>query len=428
MARFEFRLPDLGEGVHEGEVVAWHVAVGDRVREHDPMLEVMTDKSTVAIGAPCDGIVTALHAEVGAVARAGEILVTFESASDRGASDPTPPPAPIPSTPASLQSTPVASAVGDLRESLPAAEYFAHRDPTAPVEDYFEPKPLAAPSTRGLARDLEVDLRRVRPAGPDRRVTDEDVRAHHERFGHPLPRPGGDPDDRRVPFVGLRRKIAARMQHAVTTAAHFTFVEECDVSRLVALREQLRPEAERRGLPLHFLPFVARAVALALGRHPALNAALDVETNELVYRGAVHLGIATATPSGLVVPVVRDARRLSIFELAREIERVSRLAREGRARPSELSGSTFTLTSLGKHGGLFATPVLNMPEVGILGIHQIKRKPVVRGERIEIGDVMLLSLTCDHRFVDGHVGAAFAYDVIARLEDPESLLGAAEEP
>ena len=216
--------------------------------------------------------------------------------------------------------------------------------------------------------------------------------------------------------------MAARMQQSKNTAAHFTFVEECDVSRLKDVRNRLRPVAEERGVKLTFLPFIAKAVIAALKKHPILNSALDESTNELVYRQSVHLGIAAATDKGLMVPVIRDADQRSILEIATEIARLGEGARAGSLSTDELSGSTFTITSLGKQGGLFATPILNFPEVGILGVHQIKKKPVVRDDEIVIGEVMLLSLSFDHRIVDGHVGAAFAYDIIAYLEEPGRLL------
>jgi pyruvate dehydrogenase E2 component (dihydrolipoamide acetyltransferase) len=225
----------------------------------------------------------------------------------------------------------------------------------------------------------------------------------------------------RAPFVGVRRKIAERMQASKQTAAHFTFVEECDVGRLSELRERLRPQASAAGVKLTFLPFIVKAVVAALKKHPVLNSALDESTNELVTRRYYHIGIAASTDQGLMVPVVKDADRRSVLDIAREIDRLGSAAKEGKIAPQDLSGSTFTITSLGKQGGLFATPILNMPEVGILGVHQIKQKPVVRDGAIEIGEIMLLSLSFDHRIVDGHVGAAFAYDVIGYLEDPDRL-------
>jgi pyruvate dehydrogenase E2 component (dihydrolipoamide acetyltransferase) len=227
--------------------------------------------------------------------------------------------------------------------------------------------------------------------------------------------------EERKPFVGMRRKIAERLQASKNTAAHFTFVEECDVAKLKELRARLRPAAEKAGVKLTFLPFIVKAVVAALKKHPVLNSALDETTNELVYRKYFHIGIAASTDQGLMVPVLKDADRKSILEIAAEIDRLGSAARSGSIQSADLSGSTFTVTSLGAQGGLFATPVLNFPEVGILGVHQIKQKPVVRDGQIVIGEIMLLSLSFDHRIVDGHVGAAFAYDIIAYLEDPDRL-------
>jgi pyruvate dehydrogenase E2 component (dihydrolipoamide acetyltransferase) len=224
--------------------------------------------------------------------------------------------------------------------------------------------------------------------------------------------------DTRVPFVGLRRRIAERMREAKQTAAHFTFVEECDASRLIALRERLKPTAAERGVELTYLSFVIKAVCAALKHHPMLNASLDDGQKELVLHGACHIGIAAATDQGLLVPVIRDADTRDLWSLAHEVERLGAAARAGQLTAAELSGATFTITSLGKRGGLLATPVLNLPNVGILGVHRIKEKPVVRDGQIVVGHIMLLSLSLDHRIVDGHVGAAFAYDVIDHLEEP----------
>jgi pyruvate dehydrogenase E2 component (dihydrolipoamide acetyltransferase) len=211
------------------------------------------------------------------------------------------------------------------------------------------------------------------------------------------------------------------MQTAKNTAAHFTFVEECDVGRLKQLRGRMKPAADAAGVKLTFLPFIVKAVVAALKKHPVLNSALDESTNELVTRRYIHIGIAASTDNGLMVPVVKDADRKSILDIAREIDRLGNAAKSGQIASADLTGSTFTITSLGTQGGLFATPILNHPEVGILGVHQIKKKPVVRDDQIVIGEVMLLSLSFDHRIVDGHVGAAFAYDIIGFLENPEAL-------
>jgi len=428
MARLDFKLPDVGEGVTEGEIVQWFVAVGDTVAEDDPMVEVMTDKATVTIGAPCEGRVERICFEVGAIAQVGQVILTLESelASNVDA--------------AQRSSRPPATAVGKIRDQVPGAGLFQveaggeteglgtrpvprpgteSRDRGAGAEigtAYFDAKPLATPATRRLAEALAVDLRRVRPGGAEGRVTADDVRAFvaEDRTDTTL--------EERRPIRGMRRAIAERMHRSKTTAAHFTFVEECDASKLVELRRRVLPEAERRGVRLTYLPFIVKAVADALPRHPVLNAAVDARSNELVYKKYYNIGVATATEAGLMVPVVHHADRLSLFELGSRIESLARSARDGTIAPKDLRGSTFTVTSLGKRGGLLATPILNHPELGILGVHRIKEKPVVRDGAIVVGKVMLLSLSLDHRFVDGHVGAAFAYDVIETLENPERLL------
>ena len=237
----------------------------------------------------------------------------------------------------------------------------------------------------------------------------------------PAGQTGGAALEERVPFAGMRRKIATKMQQSTQTAAHFTFVEECDVSALKGLRARMKPAAEKQGVKLSFLPFIVKACVAALKKHPILNSALDESTNELVYRKYYNIGIAASTDAGLIVPVVKDCDRKSLLEIARDIERVATDAKNGKSKLEDLSGSTFTITSLGAQGGLFATPIINFPEVAILGVHQIKQKPVVRDGQIAIGEVMLLSLSFDHRIVDGHVGAAFAYDVIGYLENPDRL-------
>jgi len=448
MARLDFKLPDIGEGVTEGEIVEWFVRAGDAVKEDDPMVEVMTDKATVTIGAPCDGRVGELRFEIGSIARVGQVILTLEpsGATNVGRSQ--------------RSSRPPASAVGDIQDSLPGAGLFQRNEVTPPPGPgagsgnghgtgpgrrhssvrpaaaaqrrsvrtsepsvagiaYFEAKPLATPATRRLAKEMGVDLRRVRPTGDKGRVTHDDVRAAlrdhmaEDRPHHSL--------EERIPIVGMRRKIAERMAHAKSTAAHFTFVEECDASRLVEMRERLLPEAARRGVRLTYLPFIVKAVTEALHRHPVLNSAVDETSNELVYKKYYNIGMATATDAGLMVPVVHHADRLRLFELATEINRLSQSAKDGSLGPEDLRNSTFTITSLGKLSGLMATPILNHPEVGILGVHRIKERPVVRDGEIVVGKIMLLSLSFDHRIVDGHVGAAFAYDVIETLEQPERL-------
>ncbi|MCA9580211.1 MAG: 2-oxo acid dehydrogenase subunit E2 [Myxococcales bacterium] len=478
MTTFEFKLPDIGEGVMEGEVVEWLVKPGDAVKEDDPMVEVMTDKATVTIGAPRTGVIQTLCYPVGGVAKVGDVLVVIDMAAAGAKAAPTAGATKAAKTADSsmdADDSPVnkesaATAVGDIRDGLPGVGSF-HRSAEAQREKakgnghvgasgsrYYNPKPLATPSTRKLARSMDVDLKAVPPSGVGGRTTRRDVELFAAGAGAPasvstktpetsspttvvrdsqggaslasrsvtdtvtaIRAPRAEGLELRKPFVGIRRRIAERMQHAKNTAAHFTFVEECHVDGLLELRDRLRPRAAAAGVKLQFLPFIMKAVVAALKQHPILNSYLDEETNELVYRNYFHIGVAAATEQGLMVPVVRDADRRSLLDLAREIDRLGEGARSGTLAPQELSGSTFTITSLGKQGGLFATPVLNHPEVGILGVHQMKEKPVVRNGEIVIGNVMLLSLSFDHRIVDGHVGAAFAYDIVGFLEDPERL-------
>ncbi len=439
MARWEFKLPDIGEGITEGEIVGWLVKPGDAVKDDQPMVEVMTDKATVTITAPKAGTVVETRGKVGEIVPVHAVLVVFEleggepvqSAgwSNSGAANGA----------MSRDEGPAATAVGDLEESLPGlgASLAALAPSTA---RYFNEKPLATPATRKLARDSNIDLRRVPPTGPQGRVTKVDVESFMRSASAasaPSASPGAVPRlaetrsavrvpnaplQERIPFAGLRRRIAQKMALSKQTAAHFTFVEECDVTALKATRARLVGPAEAQGVKLSFLPFIVKATVAALKKHPLLNSVLDESTNELVFRKYFHIGIATATDAGLVVPVVKDADRKNILEIAREIERLAAEARAGQAKLDDLQGSTFTITSPGVQGGLFATPIINFPEVAILGVHRIKRKPIVRNEQIVIGDVMHLSLSFDHRIVDGLVGAAFAYEIIGYLEQPDRLM------
>lgn len=452
MARWEFKLPDIGEGVTEGEIVGWLVKPGDLVKEDQPMIEVMTDKATVTITAPKSGTVVETRGKVGEIVAVHSVLVVFEL---DGAATTAAAAAPAAAAPHANGSNghgvkddgPAATAVGDIKETLPGLGA-APRGAAVAQHAYFNEKPLATPATRKLARDMNVDLRQVPPSGPQGRVTKKDVEgftrspapargpapapthaptpAHALAPAHaPAPAPPthipAGPLEERVPFAGVRRKIAQKMAQSKHTAAHFTFVEECDVTALKALRARLKAPAEAAGVKLSFLPFIVKATVAALKKHPMLNTALDETTNELVFRRYFHIGIATATEAGLMVPVVKDADKKSVLDIARDIDRLANDARAGKVKLEDLQGSTFTITSLGTQGGLFATPIINFPEVAILGVHQMKQKPVVRDGQIVVGDVMLLSLSFDHRIVDGHVGAAFAYEIIGYLENPDRL-------
>ncbi len=426
MARWEFKLPDIGEGVTEGEIVKWLVHPGDRVTEDQPMVEVMTDKATVTITAPRAGTVVETHGRVGEIMKVHAVLLVFEL--DGALSPPREANGhALEVTRAPREDGPAATAVGDIRESLPGMATAAAAAP----HGYYNEKPLATPATRKLARDMNVDLRRVPPSGAQGRVTQKDVEGFSRIPAEPqrpaayapvAPPAAPASLETRVPVAGLRRRIAQHMAQSTRTAAHFTFVEECDVTELKAVRARLKSAAEAAGAKLSFLPFLVKAVVAALKKHPMLNATLDEASDEIVLHNYFHIGIATATEAGLIVPVVKDADKRTILGIAREIERLADDARAGKSKREDVHGSTFTITSLGTQGGLFATPIINYPEVAILGVHQMKQKPVVKNGQITIGDVMLLSLSFDHRVVDGHIGAAFAYEVIGLLQRPDLLL------
>jgi pyruvate dehydrogenase E2 component (dihydrolipoamide acetyltransferase) len=445
MAKFEFKLPDIGEGVAEGEIVNWLVNAGDDVAENQEMVEVMTDKATVTIGAPKAGKVTELKYKVGDTVPVGQVLIVFEtggaaSEASAPAAPPAAPPAPAAAPAAAPDASakfegPAASAAGDIRETLPGISTSAS---TAKSNDYYADKPLAAPATRKLARELGVDLRTVEPSGSAGRVTREDV----ERRANGAPAPAAAPApeaapaaakapaappsrqaaDERQPIRGLRKRIFENMARSKHTAAHFHYIDEVDVAAITALKDRAKPYAEKAGVKLTFLPFLVKAVVAALKRHPRLNSNIDEAAMELVLRKTYDIGIATSTEAGLMVPVVRGCDRLSILEIASEIDRVARAARDGKSQKEDLGGSSFTITSLGKLGGLMAPPIINYPEVGIMGVHAIKKKPVVRGDQIVIGEVMNLSFSFDHRIIDGDVGANFAQEIISYLQEPDRLV------
>ena len=398
---YEFRLPDIGEGIAEGEVVRWLVKEGDVLQEDQPMVEIMTDKATVEIPSPRAGRVAKLMFAEGQVCPVGKVLIAIEVA-DTIAGD-------------SIAAAALASV-----EVAPAAST-GERAPRNNGVNARDAGVLATPATRKLARDVDVDIRDVSGTGPGGRITSDDVRAHAGAPAAAVRAPAAEGGDTRIPFRGLRRKIAERMVHSKHTAAHFTYVEEIDCTDLVALRERANARLAAQGIKLSFLPFIVKATAAALVKFPQLNATLDDAGGEIIQWAHRHIGLATATEAGLIVPVVRDADRLSILDLAREIERLAELTRAGKAAREDLSGSTFTITSLGALGGVLATPIINHPEVAILGVHKIMRRPAVRDDSIVIRELMNLSISVDHRVVDGYDAARFVAEIKATLETPGPL-------
>jgi pyruvate dehydrogenase E2 component (dihydrolipoamide acetyltransferase) len=440
----EFKLPEIGEGVIEGEIVQWLVAPGQSFARNDAVVEVMTDKATVEIPAPFDGTMQEHRAAEGDVCAVGSVIAIVSVGGTAAPMATAPGPSAAPQ-PASLVATSAVSSMGRTDEKIPAT-----------------------PAARALAREHDIDLSRV-PIDERGRITKRDVVAAREGglsspaavaavpvatrapaatitapaatitasaakpaavpvaaakpVSVPARIPVAERTDETIPFRGMRRRIAEGMVRSYTTAVHYTYVEQIDVTRLVALREQAKQAAKQQGVSLSYLPFIVKAVCHALRRYPIVNAELDEANGRIILKKRYHIGVAAATEQGLMVPVVHDADTLSLLDLAREIARLGEGAKTGKLSRDELSGSTFSITSLGTIGGVLATPILNYPEVGILGVHAIRKVPVVTDDdTIGIGHIMNLSVSLDHRVVDGFEGASFLQEVRRFLEDPTLLL------
>jgi 2-oxoisovalerate dehydrogenase E2 component (dihydrolipoyl transacylase) len=480
MARFEFKLPDIGEGIAEAEIVAWHVAVGDAVREDQQLADMMTDKATVEMESPVAGKVMELAGEVGDQIPIGSVLVVIETEGEGAAAPERHDEVALadglveetPELEAAIPSTGEDRRGGDRREgedrrSEPREAPDRRRgdrretqesvrpepvegpsssssgggkgerfdkltpsgggaEPTTPGEAQgFNPQPdppkvLASPAVRARARDLGIDLGQVKFAGDRIRHADLDAWLLYQGGG--VARSGGQRrQDETVKVVGLRRKIAENMAEAKRRIPHFTLVEEYDVTALEQTRAMMN--ADRGGNPkLTLLPYLITAMARTLADYPQLNTRYDDDENLLHRSGAVHMGMATQTPNGLMVPVIRNADRLSIWDIAREILRLSEAARTGKASREELSGSTITISSLGPMGGIASTPVINRPEVAILAVNKVEEKVVPVDGELEIRKRMNLSLSCDHRVVDGWDAANFMQDLKKLIESPLKLL------
>ncbi|NJD63000.1 MAG: 2-oxo acid dehydrogenase subunit E2 [Deltaproteobacteria bacterium] len=386
---FELRLPDVGEGVAEGEIVRWLVPEGASVQEDDLLVEVLTDKANVEIPSPVSGVLARILAQPGRIVKVGEAIALIEV---DGA---------VPEPPAAEKKE--GTAAEHAERGIPG-EALSPRAQAGEV--------LATPVVRKLARDLGVDLSKVAGSGTAGRVTEEDVRAAAAGVAPA----GTNPLEERIPFRGKRRAAAKKMVLSKTTIPHALLVDEVDATNLLAMRGTLREIGTREGVKITILPFVVQAVVTALRIHPALNASLDEEREEILLKKEYHIGIAVDAEDGLVVPVLRNAGEKTIVELSREIDRLSGAARAGKLSPSDLGGGTFTVTSIGSIGGLFSYPVIHTPEAAILGVHKIVRRPVVRGNEIVARDMMYLSLSFDHRLIDGGAATRFMNDVILQIE------------
>ncbi|HEY8950186.1 MAG TPA: dihydrolipoamide acetyltransferase family protein [Rhizomicrobium sp.] len=429
MGKYVFKLPDVGEGTAEAEIVAWHVKVGDTIHEDQNMVDVMTDKATVEMTSPVAGKVIALHGEPGAMAPVGAPLVELEveGAGNVKANGAVPEPkkteAPKPAPKAEAKPEPKKE---DVKPAATAPAMHATAKPAFATRSEGD-KPLASPAVRQRARDMGIELQFVPGSGPAGRIGHEDLDAYIQSGGKGLgARSGGSAYVQRdgvdeVKVIGLRRKIAESMQNSKRRIPHFAYVEEIDMTELESLRAHLNKTKRADQPKLNVLPFIMRALVKVLPQYPQINARFDDDAGVVHRYHAVHIGIATQTANGLIVPVVKHAEARDVWDSALEVARVSTAARENKAGKDELTGSTITITSLGTLGGVATTPVINYPEVGIIGPNAIIERPVVRDGAIVIRKMMNLSSSFDHRVVDGYDAAEFIQKIKALLEHPATL-------
>jgi pyruvate dehydrogenase E2 component (dihydrolipoamide acetyltransferase) len=420
---FEFKFPDIGEGLTEGEIVRWLVKEGDGIKEGQPLVEVETDKALAEIPSPRTGVVLKIMAKEKEVVKVGQVIVVIGEKGEAVAAAPPKPSAPPPK-PKSV------GVVGELEEAPEEAAAVAAK--VAPMKPVFVSEhALATPAVRALARELGVDINKVQGTGSEGRVLEKDVRQLAEGKTKPVEEMKKPAKVKkydlygyveRIPLRGVRRSIAKAMVKSKYTAPHVSAMDEADVTELWQIREKEKKVAESKGIKLTILPFVIKAVIAGLTEHPYLNATLDDDSEEIILKKYFNIGLATDTPEGLMVPVVKLAKEKSIFELAQESAQLAEKARNRTIDLADLKGGTFTITNYGAVRGIYGTPIINYPEVAILGIGKIQEKPVVRNEKVVIRRILPLSLSFDHRVVDGAEAARFLNTVITRLEDPDLIL------
>jgi pyruvate dehydrogenase E2 component (dihydrolipoamide acetyltransferase) len=413
---YEFKFPDIGEGLTEGEIVRWLVKEGDEIKEGQPLVEVETDKALAEIPSPKTGVILKILAKEKEVVKVGQVIVVF---GEKGETLAAPPPRP--------KSVGVVGELEEAPEETPAVK--AKPEPARPV--LVSEHVLATPAVRSLARELGVDISRVKGSGPEGRVLEKDVRQLAEGKEKPVEEVKKPVKVKkydlygyveRIPLRGVRRSIAKAMVKSKYTAPHVTAMDDADVTELWQIREKEKKVAESKGIKLTILPFIIKAVVAGLTEHPYLNATLDDENEEIILKKYFNIGLATDTPEGLMVPVVKNVKDKSIFELAQELIQLSEKARNRTIDLADLKGGTFTITNYGAVRGIYGTPVINHPEVAILGIGKIQEMPVVREGKVVVRRILPLSLSFDHRVVDGAEAARFLDTVIARLEDPDLIL------
>jgi pyruvate dehydrogenase E2 component (dihydrolipoamide acetyltransferase) len=431
----EFRLPEIGEGVVEGEIVRWHKQPGDPIEANEALVEVMTDKATIEVPSPIAGTLREILAQVGDICAVDQVIAAIAPAGAVVRAPEAPAPStPAPSTGGSVLATPAARALAresgidlaslpvdergritksDVLRAKDTTELYAGTGAKGPV-----PEARSVPVAEVAAAYVKAAEARPAPAKPEPAARPAPAR--------PAPPPRAATaaaGDEEIPFRGMRRRIAEGMVRSYTTAVHYTYVEQVNVTRLVKLRAEAKAVAAEQGVSLTFLPFIVKAVVHALKKYPIVNAELDEAGGRILVKKRYNIGVAAATDQGLMVPVVHGADRMSILELGREIARLGEAARTGGATREELTGGTFTISSLGQIGGVLATPIINYPEVGILGVHAIRKVPIVDDrDNIVVGHLMNLSVSLDHRVVDGFEGANFLQEVRRYLEDPNLLL------
>lgn len=413
---FEFKFPDIGEGLTEGEIVRWLVKEGDEVKEGQPLVEVETDKALAEIPSPKTGVILKILAREKEIVKVGQVIVIFGEKGESLAVPPTKP-----------KSVGVVGELEEAPEEPTVSE--AKVEPVIPA--FVSEHALATPAVRGLAKELGVDINKVKGSGLEGRVLEKDIRQFAESKEKP-PEPEkkitkvkkydlyGYVD--RIPLRGVRRSIAKAMVRSKYTAPHVTAMDEADVTALWKIREKEKKAAEKKGVKLTILPFIIKAVIAGLIEHPYLNASLDDENEEIILKKYFNIGVATDTPEGLMVPVVKNVKDKSILQIAQELTQLVEKARNRTIDLADLKGGTFTISNYGALGGIFATPIINYPEVAILGVGKIRETPVVKNGKLVVRKILSLALSFDHRVVDGAEGARFLNTVIARLEDPDLIL------
>ena len=416
---YEFKLPDLGEGLTEGEIVKWLVKVGDSIEEGQAFVQVETDKAVIEIPSPRKGVVLQILAAEGGTVQVGQVILVIGEAGEK--IEPAVEPREV-GKPASV------GVVGELEEAVEEVE---KRVPEkAPETPGVTVEVLATPAVRKLAREMKVDLGTIKRSGPHGRVTKEDIQKAAEEGEEKPPKAEIKAARKydmygfveRITLRGMRKTIARAMVKSKSTAPHVTAMDEADITPLVALREKEKERAAKQGIHLTYLPFVIKAVVAGLQEHPYVNASLDDENGEIILKKYFNIGAAVDTKDGLMVPVVKNAKEKSILKLADELTKLSEKARSRTIDLADLKGGTFTITNYGAVGGIYGSPIINYPEVAILGLGKVMEKPVVVNGKIEIRKMLPISLSFDHRVVDGAEAARFMNTIIDHLEDPDLIL------